>query len=57
MTFPDNISRYGEVKGEERKIWFQRFGVSKKIKFCNDFVTVFIILELRFLGTTLRGKN
>ncbi|KAK2451657.1 hypothetical protein QL285_010691 [Trifolium repens] len=26
MTFPDNISRNGEVKGEERKIWFQRFG-------------------------------
>jgi hypothetical protein len=44
MTFPDNISRYGEVKGEERKIWFQRFGVSKKIKFCNDFNDFVMIL-------------
>jgi hypothetical protein len=35
MIFPDNISRYGEVKGEERKIWFQRFGV-RKIFFFND---------------------
>ncbi|WJX24145.1 hypothetical protein P8452_13287 [Trifolium repens] len=25
MIFPDNISRYGEVKGEERKIRFGMF--------------------------------